>query len=71
VSSPPSGVPVGPGQPPYAVTLYRAGDGLQPAAELSVLGDATTARVTGASVDGEYDKASLQEILLGHVFVVT
>jgi hypothetical protein len=67
VSSPPSGVPVGLGQPP----LFRAGGGLQPAAELSVRGDGTTVRVTGASVDGEYDKASLQEILLDHVFVVT
>jgi hypothetical protein len=65
VSSPSPGVPVGPGQPPYAVTLYRAGDGLQPAAELSVLGDGTTAQVTGANVNGEYDKAALQQILLG------
>lgn len=65
VSSPPSGVPVGPGQPPYAVTLYRTGNGLQPAIELSVLGDGTTAQVTGASVNREYDKPALQQFLLG------
>lgn len=39
--------------------------GLQPAAELSVPSDGTTARVTGASVNGEYDKAALQQIPLG------
>jgi hypothetical protein len=65
VSSPPSGAPAGPGQPPYVVTRYRAGDGLRPAAELSVVGDGTIVRVTGGSTDGEYDKAALQQILLG------
>lgn len=51
-------------QPPRLVTLFRSGGGLTPAAELSVLGNGTTARVTGAGVSGEFDKESLRTVLL-------
>ena len=51
-------------QPPYVVTLFRPGDGLTPTAELSVLGNGTTARVTGAGMSGELDKETLRTVLL-------
>jgi hypothetical protein len=51
-------------QPPYIVTLIRPEAGPEPAAELSVLGDGATARVTGAGVSGEFDKEALQTVLL-------
>jgi hypothetical protein len=50
--------------PPYIVTLLRPAAGPGPAAELSVLGDGATARVTGAGVSGEFDKEALQAVLL-------
>ena len=46
------------------VTLYRPGEGGTPTAELAVVGDGTTARVTGAGVSGEYDSAGLRAVLL-------
>jgi hypothetical protein len=51
-------------QSPYILTLLRPGAGLEPAAELLVLGDGATARVTGAGVSGEFDKEALQSVLL-------
>lgn len=51
-------------QPHRLVTLFRPGDGLTPAAELSILGNGTTARVTGAGISGELDKETLRTILL-------
>jgi hypothetical protein len=51
-------------QPHHLVTLYRSGDGLRPAARLSVLGNGTTARVTGAGLSGEFDREMLQTVLL-------
>jgi hypothetical protein len=64
VSSVPPDSPRGPRQPPYVVTLFRPGGGLKPAAELSVLGNGTTARVAGAGVSGEFDKETLRTVLL-------
>jgi hypothetical protein len=64
VSSPPPDSPTGPRQPPYVVTLFRPGHGPAPTAELSVLGNGTTARVTGAGLSGELDKETLQTALL-------
>jgi hypothetical protein len=51
-------------QQPYVVSLFRAGDGITPAVELPVAGDGTTARVTGAGVDGEFDKEGLKGLML-------
>ena len=51
-------------QPHHLVTLYRSGDGLTPAARLSVLGNGTTARVTGAGLSGDFDKEMLRTVLL-------
>jgi hypothetical protein len=65
VSSVPPDSPRGPRQPPYVVTLFRPGDGVTPAAELSVLGNGTTARFTGAGISGELDKETLRTVLLG------
>ena len=65
VSSVPPGSPRGAQQPPYVVTLFRSRDGLTPTAELSVLGDGTTARVTGAGLSRELDKDTLRTALLG------
>jgi hypothetical protein len=64
VRSVPPGAPSGPRQPPYVVTLFRPGGGLTPAAELSVLGNGTTAQVTGAGICGELDKETLRTVLL-------
>jgi hypothetical protein len=64
VSSVPPGTPSSPRQPPYVVILFRPGGGLTPAAELSVLGNGTTARVTGAGISGELDKETLRTVLL-------
>jgi hypothetical protein len=49
---------------PRTVALFRPGTGPAPVAELSVLGDGTTARVTGAGIDGEFDKGALRTIML-------
>ncbi len=51
-------------QPPRLVALFRPRDGNNPAAELSVLGNGTTAQVTGTAVTGELDKETLQAALL-------
>jgi hypothetical protein len=51
-------------QPHRLVTLFRPGDRVTPAAELSVLGNGTTARVAGAGVSGEFDKETLRTVLL-------
>jgi hypothetical protein len=64
VSSIPPDSPRDPGQPPYVITLFRAGEGLTPTAELSVLGNGTTARVTGAGISGDFDKEALRTVLL-------
>jgi hypothetical protein len=56
--------PSGPGQPPYVVTLFRPGAGAAAAAELSVVGDGTTARVTGPGVDGQFDQDALRTVML-------
>jgi hypothetical protein len=46
------------------VTLFRPGTGPKPTAELSILGDGTTARVKGAGINGEFDRAALKSIAL-------
>jgi len=46
------------------VTLFRPGTGPKPTAELSILGDGTTARVKGPGINGEFDKAALKKIAL-------
>jgi hypothetical protein len=52
-------------QPPRKISLFRPGDGVTPTAELSVLGNGTTARVTGAGISGELDKETLRTVILG------
>ncbi len=47
-----------------AVTLFRPGTGPKPAAELSILGDGTTAHVKGPGINGKYDRAALKAIAL-------
>lgn len=49
---------------PRAVALFHPGAGPTPAAELSVLGDGTTARVTGQGIHGEFDKDALRAVML-------
>lgn len=49
---------------PRTVALYRPGEGPTPAAELAVLGNGTTARVTGQGIDGEFDMNALRAIML-------
>jgi len=51
-------------QPPRLVALFRPGDGLAPAAELSILGNGATAQVTGPGISGDLDKESLRTVLL-------
>jgi hypothetical protein len=51
-------------RPHRVVTLYRAVDGLRPAGRLSVLGNGTTARVTGAGLSGEFGQQMLRTVLL-------
>jgi hypothetical protein len=46
------------------VTLFRPGTGPRPTAELSILGDGTTARVKGPGINGELDKEALRTVLL-------
>jgi hypothetical protein len=46
------------------VTLFRPGTGPKPTAELSILGDGTTARVKGLGINGEFDRAALKTIAL-------
>jgi hypothetical protein len=49
---------------PRTVALYRPGEGAAPTAELAVLGNGTTARVTGQGIDGEFDMIALRAIML-------
>ena len=51
-------------QPPRFVSLFRPGTGPTPVAELAVLGNGTTARVTGQGIDGEFDMIALSAIML-------
>jgi hypothetical protein len=51
-------------QPPRRVALFRPGGGDTPAAELSVLGNGTTAQVTGTAATVELDAETLQAALL-------
>lgn len=51
-------------KPPRTVALYRPGEGAAPTAELAVLGNGTTARVTGQGIDGEFDMIALSAIML-------
>jgi hypothetical protein len=46
------------------VSLYRPGAGPAPTAELTVLGDGTTARVKGPGISGVFDEAALKTIAL-------
>jgi hypothetical protein len=46
------------------VALFRPGTGPKPTAELTILGDGTTARVKGSGISGEIDKEALRTILL-------
>ncbi len=46
------------------VSLFRPGTGSNPTAELSILGDGTTARVKGPGINGEFDAAALKTIAL-------
>ena len=46
------------------VTLFRPGTGPKPTAELSILGDGTTAHAKGPGINGEYDAAALKTITL-------
>jgi hypothetical protein len=46
------------------VALFRPGAGRGPTAELSVPGNGTTARVTGAGISGELDRETLRTVLL-------
>jgi hypothetical protein len=46
------------------VALFRPGTGPKPTAELSILGDGTTARVKGPGINGELDKEALRTLLL-------
>jgi hypothetical protein len=46
------------------VALFRPGTGPKPTAELSILGDGTTARVKGPGINGEFDRAALKKIAL-------
>jgi hypothetical protein len=49
--------------PPRRVALFRPG-GDTPAAELSILGNGTTAHVTGAAGTGQFDEERLRAALL-------
>ena len=51
-------------RPHRLVTLFRSCDVLRPAARLSVLGNGSTARVTGAGLSGEFDREMLRTVLL-------
>jgi hypothetical protein len=46
------------------VSLFRPGAGPNPTAELSILGDGTTARVKGPGITGEFGPAALKTIAL-------
>jgi hypothetical protein len=46
------------------VSLFRPRTGPKPTAELSILGDGTTARVKGPGINGEFDRAALKTIAL-------
>ena len=46
------------------ISLYRPGAGPPPAAELTVLGDGTMARVKGPDISGVFDEAALKTIAL-------
>jgi hypothetical protein len=46
------------------VTLLRPGTGPHPTAELSILGNGTTAHVKGPGINGQFDEAALKAITL-------
>jgi hypothetical protein len=46
------------------VALFGPGAGREPTAELSVLGNGTAAHVTGARINGDFDKSAIKRIML-------